>query len=261
MATHNRPASLAFPFRFVTDERGAYRSTAARCVAYAKAVLGLHGTAFQVFRTLLTKEFRKAEAMILMLVECCKSLDDLQHQLMHLQFFFRLATLTVVPAAKLVKDLQQNFDELEPTAESWSTLVFIRAIAVSCVPDEKETRIRWIDADTLEFNDPRSGKKTIVARKNMQELNDFFATQAEGILDSLDVPRLTPQQLASIVDPLSTSADGDRVSLVHFNDALATKLSGPASIVLKDLDSLCRLHTYASVSVWLFWFLICVCKY
>jgi hypothetical protein len=249
IATRERPANLNFPFRLVADDRGAYRDTAARVFSYAKSVLGVQGSAVQVFRTLLTKEGRKTEAVILMLLEKAKSLDDLQHQLMHLQFWFRLATLVVVPAVKLRADLSQHFDALEPTAESWSTLVFIRGIAVFCVPDTKETRIKWIDNDTLEFNDPRSGQKTVVSRQNMRDLNDFFATQAEGILDSFGVPRLSPEQLASIVDPLSTSADGDRVSLCHYNDALATTLSASASIVAKDLESLSRLHAFTSVRV------------
>jgi hypothetical protein len=211
IATRERPANLNFPFRLVADDRGAYRDTAARVFSYAKSVLGVQGSAVQVFRTLLTKEGRKTEAVILMLLERCKSLDDLQHQLMHLQYWFRLATLLIVPAHKLREDLSKHMNALEPTAESWSTLVFIRGIAVSCVPDTKETRIKWIDEETVEFIDPRSGVKTLVSRQSMRELDDFFASQAEGILDSLDVPRLTPQQLGSIVDPLSTSKDGDRV--------------------------------------------------
>lgn len=251
IATPERPASLSFLFRFVADERGAYSDTAARVVSYSSSVLALHGSATQIFRTLLLN-WRKTEAVILMLLQSCKGLDEFQHELMHLQWCFRLSTLVAVPAKKIRDEISKHFNALEPTAESWSTLVFIRGIAVSCVPDTKETRIKWIDADTLEFLDPRSGKKTIVTRANMQELNAYFATQAEGILDSLDVPRLTPEQLASIVDPLSTSADGDRVSLCHYNDDLATILSAPASIVVKDLESMSRLHTYASVRVFFF---------
>jgi hypothetical protein len=146
-----------------------------------------------------------------MLLERCKGLDDFQHQLMHLQFWFRLATLLVVPAHKLREDLSKHMNAIEPTAESWSTLVLIRGIAVSCIPDTKETRIKWIDEETVEFIDPRSGVKTLVSRQSMRDLNDFFASQAEGILDSLDVPSLTPDQWGRIIDPLSTSQDGDRV--------------------------------------------------
>ena len=61
--------------------------------------------------------------------------------------------------------------------------------------DQSVTRIKWIDDETIEFIDPQSGQKTVVSRKSMWELNNFFATQAEGILDSLDVPPLTPEQL------------------------------------------------------------------
>jgi hypothetical protein len=56
-----------------------------------------------------------------------------------------------------------------------------------CNPDQ----VKWIDDETIEFIDPQS----VVSRQSMWELNDFFATQAEGILDSLDVPPLTPEQL------------------------------------------------------------------
>jgi hypothetical protein len=247
IATHERPPRLAFQFRFVADARGAYRATAALCLAYAKAVLGMPGTAISVFRTLLTKDFRKLEAVIIMLVDRCKSLEELQHQLMRLQFCFRLATLAVVPVEKLRADLIKHLDELEPTAQSWSTLTFIRRIAISCIPDTKETRIKWIDEENLEFTDPRFGQKTVVSKQNMRDLNNYFATQAEGILDSLDIPVLTTEQLSSIVDPLATSSDAQRVSLMHYNDALATLLSASATIVVKDLDSLCRLHTYTSV--------------
>ena len=211
MATPERPASVQFLFRLVADERGAYHDTACLIFSYSKSVLGMPGSASNVFRTLLTQEGRKTEAAILMLLERCKGLDDFQHQLMHLQFWFRLATLLVVPPNKLKEDISKHMDALEPTAESWSTLVFIRGIAVSCVPDTKETRIKWIDEETVEYIDPRSGVKTLVSRQSMRELDDFFASQAEGILDSLDVPRLTPEQLDSIIDPLSTSTDGDRV--------------------------------------------------
>ena len=211
VATPERPASLQFPFRLVADERGAYRDTASLIFSYSKSVLGLPGSASNVFRTLLTQEGKKTEAVILMLLERCKGLDVLQHQLMHLQFWFRLATLLMVPANKLREDLSKHMNALEPTAESWSTLVFIRGIAVSCVPDTKETRIKWIDEETVEFIDPQSGVKTLVSRQSMRELDDHFASQAEGILDALDVPRLTPQQLGSIIDPLSTSQDGEMV--------------------------------------------------
>jgi hypothetical protein len=247
IATHERPANIAYPFRFVADDRGAYRTTAARCMAYSKSVLGLTGSASQVFRTLLTKDYKKLEAVVVFLVQRCKSLDDLQHELMHLQFFFRLSTLVVVPPAKLREDLKKHLDELEPTAQSWSTLVFIRKKAMNCIPDTKETRIKWLSAERLEYMDPKSGKKTVVSRQNMVDLNNHFATLAEGILDSFGVPCLTDEQLASIQDPLSTSGDADRVSLLHYNDALATELSASASIVVKDLDSLCILHTCVSV--------------
>ncbi len=77
VATPERPANLAFPFRFVTDERGAYRDTAARCLNYAKSVLGLPGWESKVFRTLLTKEGRKTKAIILMLLQDADDDDEL----------------------------------------------------------------------------------------------------------------------------------------------------------------------------------------
>ena len=192
--------------------------------------------------------------MILMMVDRCKSLADLEHELMHVQWLFRLATLMAVPADKLLDDITKNLHELEPSAKSWSTLTFIRKVANSYSSDTKETRIKWIDEETLEFIDPRSGEKTVVSRQNMRDLNNYFATQAEGILDSLDIPVLTSEQLASIVDPLASSSDAVRVSLMHYNDALATLLSASATIVQKDLESLSRLHTYTSVRLFI---LIC----
>jgi hypothetical protein len=108
MATPERSAKLSYQFRFVADARGAYRSTAARVVAYARAVLGMTGSACTVFRSLLTREQKKFEAVLLYLVQSAKSLDALQHNLMEVQWFFRLGTLIAVPVDKLIEDLKKK---------------------------------------------------------------------------------------------------------------------------------------------------------
>jgi hypothetical protein len=94
-----------FKIRFVQDEKGAYTSTAALCLCYSKCVLGIKGNAGEVFRcaqyceiighlsrssrchrTLLIDSKNKfLEAFILYLCQTRRSLDDVQHMLMHLQ--------------------------------------------------------------------------------------------------------------------------------------------------------------------------------
>jgi hypothetical protein len=166
---------------------------------------------------------------------------------MEVQWFFRLGTLIAVPVDKLIEDLKKNMDELEPQAHSWTMLKFVRQTAINCIPDIKETRIKWLTTDSMEYNDPLSGKKTVVTRQNMCDLNNHFATMAEGILTEFDVPCLTKEQIAAIIDPLSSSGDAARISLLTFNDTLATQLSASTSIVVKDLDKLSTLHTCVTV--------------
>lgn len=90
-----------YKIRFVADEKGAYSSTAALCFSYAKCVLGIKGNAAEVFRCmqnclissqshchrtiLIDSKNKHLEAFIVFLCQTRRSLDDVQHMLMHLQ--------------------------------------------------------------------------------------------------------------------------------------------------------------------------------
>jgi hypothetical protein len=102
---HSVHTQAQFKIRFVEDEKGAYTSTAALCLCYAKCVLGIKGNTGEVFRclqycetighllrlircyrTLLIDSTNKfLEAFILYCCQTRRSLDDVQHMLMHLQ--------------------------------------------------------------------------------------------------------------------------------------------------------------------------------
>jgi hypothetical protein len=66
------------------------------------------------------------EACILLLCQQCRSLDNLQHSIMHLQYCMRLASLICVSEKKIGKEVELHFNELNTSAAAWSTMKFVR---------------------------------------------------------------------------------------------------------------------------------------
>jgi hypothetical protein len=108
-------------------------------------VLGVRGNVCQVFRwfvlffisdafysvcsrDLLTNNYNNMEACIVLLIQKCRSLDDLQHSLMHVQYCMRLSTLLTVDEGKIEKDISFHFNELKTSARYWATIKFVRFV-------------------------------------------------------------------------------------------------------------------------------------
>jgi hypothetical protein len=159
----------------------------------------------------------------------------------HLQFFFRLATLIHVKPANIKKEVSTHFDELNPSADAWSTLRFIRRAALTVISDQDKTvRIVWIDKQTMAYTNPADGEVIHVNTNDMKNLGNEFATRAEEILHKFNVPVLTDCEICQVRDPLN--AKGEFASLLTFNDVLATSKMHQVKIVVTDLKLLSELH-------------------
>lgn len=66
------------------------------------------------------------EACIVLLCQQCRSLDNLQHSIMHLQYCMRLASLICVSEKNIEKEMELHFNELKTSAAAWSTMKFVR---------------------------------------------------------------------------------------------------------------------------------------
>ena len=162
-----------------------------------------------------------------------------------LQFFFRLATLIHVKPANIKKEVSRHFDELNPSADAWSTLKFIRRAALTVISDnDKSVRIAWIDPQTMAYTNPADGEVLHVSMNDMKNLGNEFATRAEEILHQFNVPVLTDHEISQVRDPLN--AKGEFASLLTFNDALATSKMHQIIIGVKDLKLLTELHLNVS---------------
>ena len=162
------------------------------------------------------------------------------------QFFFRLATLIHVQPANIKKEVNKHFEELNPSADAWSTLRFIRRAALTVISDnDKTVRIAWIDQQTMEYTNPADGEVIRVHTNDMKNLGVAFATRAEEILHQFNVPVLTDDEISQVRDPLN--AKGEFASLLTFNDALATSKMHQVKIGVQDLKLLTELHLNVSI--------------
>ncbi len=139
------------------------------------------------------------------------------------------------------KEVNKQFDELNPSADAWSTLRFIRRAALTVISDnDKTVRIAWIDQQTMEYTNPADGEVIRVHTNDMKNLGEAFATRAEMILHQFNVPVLTDDEISQVRDPLN--AKGEFASLLTFNDALATSKMHQVKIRVQDLKLLTELH-------------------
>jgi hypothetical protein len=106
--------------------------------------------------------------------------------------------------------------------------------------EDKDVKIEWLSPDVLNYILPRSGDKFQVSFENMSEFAQVFQRRAEEILQHFGVPDLTPEQLQSVKDPLGLA--GVHVSLLTYNDKLASELSKGVTITVKDEKLLTELH-------------------
>jgi hypothetical protein len=106
--------------------------------------------------------------------------------------------------------------------------------------EEKDINIEWVSPDALNYIHPRSGDKYRVSFESMSEFGQVFQRRAEDILQQFGVPDLTPEQLQAIKDPLLLA--GVHVSLLTYNDKLASELSKGVTITVKDEKLLTELH-------------------
>jgi len=98
--------------------------------------------------------------------------------------------------------------------------------------EEKDVNIEWVSPDVLNYIHPRSGEKVKISFENISEFGQVFQRRAEEILRHFGVPDLTPEQLQSVKDPLGLA--GVYVSLLTYNDKLASELSKGVTITVKD---------------------------
>ena len=77
-------------------------------------------------RNLLTKNFFNIDACVSLLCQSCRSLDDLQHSIMHIQYFMRLMALITVPEINMEKYVNTHFNEVKTSAKAWSIMKFVR---------------------------------------------------------------------------------------------------------------------------------------
>ena len=106
--------------------------------------------------------------------------------------------------------------------------------------EDKDVKIEWLSPDALNYIHPRSGEKFQVSFENMSEFAQVFQRRAEEILQHFGVSDLTPEQLQSVKDPLGLA--GVHVSLLTYNDKLASELSKGVTITVKDEKLLTELH-------------------
>ncbi len=263
----SRPANIMKPFRcrsvtastfflcatnngnrLVADGSGKYIATAALIFAYAKSVLAIQGNACEVFGNMLRKHFDNIDACVVLLSQKSRNLDELQHDLMRVQFCMRLSALITVTEPKMEKEVNKWFHELKPSAKAWSTIKFVRGIAIDCMLEgmEKVTRVRWMSTSDIVYICPKSGTETRISLQMIRRLTDSFDSRAAAILTDLNVPELSEEQLASIRDPLTSSRESGSVSLMCFNAELSEWFSEVIKQIArgdaKTLDKLTELH-------------------
>jgi len=150
-----------------------------------------------------------------------------------------------VKPAEIKKEVNKHFEELNPSAEAWSTMRFIRRAALTVISDnDKTVRIAWIDQQTMEYTNPADGEVLRVHTNDMKNLGVAFATRAEEILKQFNVPVLTDDEISQVRDPLN--AKGEFASLLTFNDALATSKMYQVKIGVQDLKLVSELHLNVS---------------
>lgn len=106
--------------------------------------------------------------------------------------------------------------------------------------EDKDVKIEWLSPDVLNYIHSRSGDKFRVSFEDISEFGQVFQRRAEEILQHFGVPVLTPEQLHSVKDPLVLA--GAHVSLLTYNDKLASELSKGVTITAKDEKLLTELH-------------------
>ena len=111
--------------------------------------------------------------------------------------------------------------------------------------EDKDVKIEWVSPDVLNYIHPRSGEKFRVSFKNMSQFGQVFQRRAEELLQHFGVPHLTPEQLQSVKDPLVLA--GAHVSLLTYNDKLASELIKGVTITIKDEKLLTELHLCGTI--------------
>ena len=132
-------------FRFVADQGNQYKASIQKLAQYARCVFLAQGTVAQILYESISGDGNIIAGFVLYLIASCKSLDDLQHTLMHLEFAIRAAVLLVVDVDKVREVAQQYLNELKGGA--WTYMRHVRRIAISCdkEDEEKDTHVRWPD--------------------------------------------------------------------------------------------------------------------
>ncbi len=142
---------------------------------------------------------------------------------------------------KIKKDVDRHFNELNPSADAWSTMRFIRRAALSAISDnDKDVRITWVDQTSMIYTDPATGTPTKVGITDMKNLGLAFATRAEEILDLLNVPVPSEEEVRQVRDPLNSK--GEYACLLTYNDDLATRHMHKVNIQSCDMKLLTELH-------------------
>lgn len=99
-------------FRFVADEGNKYKDSIQKLVQYARRVFLTQGTVAQTVYASFAGDGHIIAGFVLYLVASTKTLDDLQHTLMHLEFAIRCAVLLEVKVDKVLDVAQQHLNEL-----------------------------------------------------------------------------------------------------------------------------------------------------
>ena len=135
-------------FRFVADQNNKYKTSTQQFVQYARSVFLARGSVAQILYESISSDGNIIAGFVLYLIASCKSLDDLQHVLMHLEFAVRAAVLLMVDVDRVLEVAQQHLNELKGGA--WTYMRHVRRIAISCdkEDEEKDTHIRWPDIST-----------------------------------------------------------------------------------------------------------------
>ena len=136
-------------------------------------------------------------------VSSARSLDDLQHTLMHLEFGFRAAVLLALSPDKILGFSLQYLNELR--GGRWATLKHIRRMAVSCCQvEEKDTHIRWPDISDsiqqLDYIDNHAGQRIAISLHQVRAMAQAFRDRAQDIMRQIRVKELSPEQLPSVRD-------------------------------------------------------------
>jgi uncharacterized protein YbbC (DUF1343 family) len=111
--------------------------------------------------------------------------------------------------------------------------------------EDKDVKVEWVSPDALYYIHPGSGEKYHISFKNILEFSQVFQHRAEELLLQFGVPYLTPEQLQSVKDPLGLA--GVHVSLLTYNDKLASELSKGVTINVKDEKLLTELHLCGTI--------------